>query len=100
MRRTLDRHERELAEMIRQLGGSASRPPAPDPSGQYLSFLSLKFLIPKLIEAKKLMIDRYDHALSAVDNEAARALLQKHIREMNADLAALNDLNAELVAHK
>src|SRR5437868_6141681 len=36
------------------------------PEEQYLAFLSFKFLLPKLADAKRLMIDRYNNAISAM----------------------------------
>jgi hypothetical protein len=90
IRRQLDQHERELSDLIKKLGGEPAIPPKPDPDEQYLSYLSLKFLLPKLVAAKKLMIDRYHHALGVVkDNPAIVELLEKHMKEMRDDLAIL-----------
>src|SRR4051812_29079450 len=55
----------EIAELIESLGGV----PAPrniQPEEQYLAFLSLKFLLPKLVNDKQLLITRYENALRAM----------------------------------
>src|SRR5665213_189491 len=54
----LDQHAQEVSHLIRHLGGRPSTPPAPKAEDQYLSFLSLRFLLPKLVDAKELMIQR------------------------------------------
>src|SRR3712207_4700823 len=49
----------ELFAVVESLGGSP--PPLAPPAGdQYLAYLSLKFLLPKLVEAKELVIQRYE----------------------------------------
>src|SRR3954469_25224389 len=47
-------HVMELAAMIDHLGG-IPLPRSIQPEEQYLAFLNLKFLLPKLAEAKRLM---------------------------------------------
>jgi hypothetical protein len=90
MRKHLDQHERELSDLIRTLGGEASSPPAPQAEEQYLSYLSLKFLLPKLVDAKELMIRRYENVLRAIDkNPQITPLLRRHLAEMEVDLATL-----------
>jgi len=101
MRRHLDQHERELIELIHQLGGAPSIPPPPQAEDQYLSFLSLRFLLPKLVEAKELMIQRHENALRVVSgNPKVTQVLQRHIDEMRADLEILRKSTAELLAHR
>jgi hypothetical protein len=59
------RHVAALGSMIQRLGGF----PAPRPvraEEQYLAFLSLKFLLPKLVDEKLLITRRYDNALRAM----------------------------------
>ena len=59
------RHVEALGSMIQALGGyPAPRPVRPEE--QYLAFLSLKFLLPKLVDEKSLIIQRYDNALRAI----------------------------------
>src|SRR5256885_8269903 len=56
---TLRRHTGELYALIEHLGG-IPRPCGLAPEEQYLAFLSLKFLLPKLLDAKRLTIRRYE----------------------------------------
>src|SRR5688500_904651 len=56
------RYTMELARMIQRLGGE----PVPrrlQPEEQYLGFLSLKFLLPKLVDEKVLILQRYENVL-------------------------------------
>src|SRR5580693_7973257 len=66
MRRHLDQHEAELSQLIRDLGGEPSTPPKPRAEDQFLDYLSLKFLLPKLVDAKRLMIERHQNVLRAI----------------------------------
>lgn len=59
------RHAMELAGMIDRLGG-VPVPGGIQPEEQYLAFLTLKFLLPKLVNAKKLTVERYDNTLRAL----------------------------------
>ncbi|MGE5608379.1 MAG: hypothetical protein ACM359_03940 [Bacillota bacterium] len=59
------RHEAELMDLIENLGG-VPQSPLVTPEHQYLSFLSLEFLRPKLIQAAQLAITRYESALAAL----------------------------------
>ena len=96
--RHLDRHQRELSELIRKLGGTPAHPPLPDPEDQYLSFLSLKFLLPKLVESKELMIQRHQSVLNMIQADPeVMQLLQRHTDEMQSDLTILKRV-ADLVA--
>ena len=63
------RHVDAIGSMIQALGGyPAPRPVRPEE--QYLAFLSLKFLLPKLVNEKQLVIRRYDNALRAMPADA------------------------------
>jgi hypothetical protein len=80
----------ELSDMIDDLGGT------PIPRGlqtedQYLAYLSLKFLLPRLIGAKELAIARWERARSLLGTQSPRAaaLVDKHLAEHRADLAIL-----------
>src|SRR5205085_11955540 len=56
----------ELADLIESLG-VVPTPAASLRSGeQYLAFLSLKFLLPKLVEEQKLLITRYENAMRTI----------------------------------
>jgi bacterioferritin (cytochrome b1) len=80
------RHAGELARAIQDLGGEpASRGVRPEE--QYLAFLSLKFLLPKLVEEKKLILQRYENALRGVDGLAPPHIVQM-LREQQAECRA------------
>jgi bacterioferritin (cytochrome b1) len=84
------RRASELSNLIENLGGT------PIPRGlqaedQYLAYLSLKFLLPRMIGAKKLAIVRWETArnLLADRSPQAAALLDKHLAEHRAHLSLL-----------
>jgi hypothetical protein len=85
-----ERHAAELAALIDQLGG-AFRPEPVHPENQYLAYLSLKFLLPKLANAKRDVIERYENARRALRDAPAEvtALLDAHLAAHRADLATL-----------
>jgi hypothetical protein len=65
---------------------------------QYLAYLSLRFLLPKLVEAKELMIRRYDNALKGMGAAApaeAKALLNEIADRHRADLQVLQRATAD-----
>jgi hypothetical protein len=90
MAETSDRHAAELAALIDALGGTV-RLATVQPENQYLAFLSLKFLLPKLAEAKRRMIERYDNALRALKGAPAAVseLLQAHVARHREEAAML-----------
>lgn len=71
---TSDRHAGDLSELIESLGGFPL-PRSLRAEEQYLAFLSLKFLLPKLADEKRLMIRRYENALRAIGTDAPRRIL-------------------------
>jgi hypothetical protein len=91
----------ELFRTIEQLGGSVP-PRRPRPEEQYLSYLSLKFLLPKLVDAKRLVIQRYENAQKAVGREPSAAvvveLLDRHLADHRAELATLESDAARVAA--
>jgi hypothetical protein len=84
------RREGELAALIDELG---STPPAPAVSkeNQYLAFLSVDFLLPKLRDAKKVSIANYEKAirLAGNENELVSSVLHSHLEEHRRELALL-----------
>jgi hypothetical protein len=64
------KRSQDLYRLIERLGGSP-RPRGLQPEEQYLSYLSLKFLLPKIVDAKELIIRRYENALLALQNGQA-----------------------------
>jgi hypothetical protein len=99
---TIDRRAGALVGMIERLGGTPRIARGIDREEQYLAFLSLKFLIPKLVDSKKLLIQRYENALRAIrsnDDGAADAkqLIDSLLAEHRAQLQVLEQA-AERVA--
>jgi hypothetical protein len=96
-----NRRSMELAEMIDQLGG-LPLPGSVQPEEQYLAFLTLKFLLPKLADAKRLMIQRYENMLRALSGAPPEviALLDSHLAEHRADLQVLQRAAADLLTRK
>jgi hypothetical protein len=89
------RHAAALGGLIEQLGG-ATQPRAVQPEDQYLAYLSLKFLLPKLADAKRMTIERYANALRALRGASPEvlALLDGNLAEHRADLGVLESAAA------
>ena len=85
------RRARELADLIDSLGTVPTPHPVIRDDEQYLAYLSLKFLLPRLVHEKKLQIERYENALSAIGKESREVgvLLAAHLDEMRRELAQL-----------
>jgi hypothetical protein len=83
---------RRPAELITSLGGLL-RPESVHPANQYLSFLTLKFLLPKLADAKRNTIERYENALRALPLAPPEVMrvLNAHLADHRADLATLEE---------
>ena len=92
---------RDLYETIEALGGTPL-PRSLQPEEQYLAFLSLKFLLPKIVDAKNLVIRRYENAVKAIgkDPPEVLALLQSHLAQHRAELAVLERTTAGVLAAK
>ena len=58
-----DRREQELAELIDRLGGFPG-PRVLQPEEQYMAYLSLRYLLPKLVDAQQQLLQRYQDALA------------------------------------
>lgn len=87
---TNQRHAGDLAELIESLGGYPL-PRSIRPEEQYLAFLSLKFLLPKLANQKQLTIEGYENALGAIGaaHREVTDLLRAHISTHRHDLELL-----------
>ncbi len=88
----------ELWRMIEDLGGTP-RPRRPQPAEQFLAFLSIKFLLPKLVDAKELLMQRYRNAVAAAGKAPGPAadLLRRHLSEHAGEMEILQQA-AEAVA--
>jgi hypothetical protein len=60
------RHARELSDLIVSRGGTPLAEHRVRPEDQNLSFLSLKFLMPKLVAEKDLILTRYENAKASI----------------------------------
>jgi hypothetical protein len=98
------RRARELADLVDALGSVPTPMVGVRRDEQYLAFLSLKFLLPKLVEEKKLHIARYENAVAGIKrapspSPEAIPLLESHLAELRDELAALEKAAAH-VAHQ
>jgi len=93
------RYVMALANMIQRLGGEpVARPVRPEE--QYLAFLSLKFLLPKLVDEKMLILQRYDNALRRIPDAPPEVieLLERHQEECRAQLEQLKKASEDVIA--
>src|SRR4051794_13147350 len=103
---TIETRAGRLADQIERLGGvPTSIPRGIDREEQYLAFLSLKFLLPKLVEAKQEMIIRYQNALKTIrGNEDGAAevkvLLGDLLDEHRDQLKTLEEAAARVMTQK
>lgn len=82
----------ELWRMIEDLGGEP-RARGLQPAEQFLAFLSIKFILPKLVDAKELLLQRYRNAVAAVGSVPGRAadLLDRHLSEHAGEMEILQE---------
>jgi len=93
------RYVMALAEMIQRLGGEP-RTRMVRPEEQYLAFLSLKFLLPKLVDEKILILQRYENTLRQVPESfpEVRRLLLEHQAECTKQLETLKRASEDVIA--
>ena len=93
------RHVRELGELIQSLGGVPVHSFGVQNEEQYLAFLSLKFLLPKLVDAKKLTIRRYENAISALEGAPPEvlSLVTAQLTEHRTQLETLQKSAADVL---
>jgi hypothetical protein len=95
----------ELADLIESLGTVPTPAVGIRRDEQFLAYLSLKFLLPKLVDEKKLHIERYENALRGIKSlpqvppEVPR-LVQSHLAELRGELAALEAAAAHVAGNK
>ena len=94
----------EIAEMIYTVGGQPI-PRSVEPEEQYLAFLSLKFLLPKLVDAKKLTIRRYENTLNTLRSietapDEVSEVLRRHVADHRGELKVLERATEQVLAGK
>lgn len=99
-----NRRAGELFNLIESLGGSPI-PRGLRPEEQYLAFLSLKFLLPKLVTDKKLCIRRYENALNGIRHVpngtgVVTETLNGHLAEQKRELKVLEEAAANVARPK
>jgi hypothetical protein len=84
------RRAAELSKLIADLG-STQIPRASPAEELYEAYLSLKYLLPRLINEKELTIARYEAAKLSLGDRSpeANAFVQKHLSEHHAEMAIL-----------
>jgi rubrerythrin len=98
---TNERHGAELYALIEHLGGEP-RTRGVEPEEQYLAFLSLKFLLPKLVDAKRLTIRRYENAIKSIGKgpDDVNAVLESHVADLRAELQVLEHTAKQVAGGK
>ena len=93
------RYSMDLARMIQRLGGEPV-PRRVQPEEQYLAFLSLKFLLPKLVDEKILILQRYENALRQLSGAPPEVLdlLRRHQVECREALEKLKKASEDVIA--
>jgi hypothetical protein len=97
---TTNRQCAELHALIESLGGDPRRRGL-EPEEQYLAFLSLKFLLPKLADAKRLTIQRYENTIKSIGGKAVAdvtGVLERHLGEHRAELSVLEKATQQVLA--
>jgi hypothetical protein len=88
-------HCAHLTRAIEELGG-VTLPPRAGGEEQYLAYLSLKFLLPRLAQDKRESIERYENALKSLAGapDDVRRLLESHLATHRRQLQLLQDAAA------
>lgn len=94
-------NERELADLLRPSDGAAVDACRVRPDPSFLEFLSLKFLIPKLANAKEVLVRYYENALRALGTDGAEVqpVLRRQLAGHKADVAVLRRAAEAARAH-
>src|SRR5687767_7769342 len=93
----------QLADLIESLGTVLTPQVGVRRDEQFLAYLSLKFLLPKLVEEKGLELQRYENALRGIKPfpnvpPEVPAVLTAHLAQLRGELAALETAAAHVVA--
>jgi hypothetical protein len=93
----------ELADLIDSLGTVPTPQVGVRRDEQFLAYLSLKFLLPKLVDEKGLEVQRYENALRGIKAfpnvpSEVPAVLNAHLAQLRAELGALETAAAHVAA--
>ena len=91
----------ELADLIDSLGTVPTPQVGIRRDEQFLAYLSLKFLLPKLVEEKKLDVQRYENAIRGITPfpsvpPEVPAVLSAHLAQLRGELTALEQAAAHV----
>jgi hypothetical protein len=105
LQQMVESNRRHVGELWRTIDGLGGEPKVGGVQSeeQYLAFLSLKFLLPKLVEAKKLTMRRYENVINSIGPgapAAVREVLQNHLAEHRQELGMLEKATAQVLAGK
>ena len=94
-----ERYVMALASMIQRLGGEPVTRMVRTEE-QYLAFLSLKFLLPKLVDEKVLILQRYENVLRRIPDAPPEVLelLRMHQAECREALQTLRKASEDVIA--
>ena len=101
MVKTHTRHCSELYRLIEYLGGIPINP-QPQPEEQYMAFLALNFMLPKLVSTRKDTISTLTKALATLAKAPAevKSLLQAHLKDHQRELAILEKAESHIAPGK
>ena len=93
----------QLADLIESLGTVPTPQVGVRREEQFLAFLSLKFLLPKLLDEKRLELQRYENALRGIKSfpnvpPQVTGVLNAHIAQLRGELASLEQAAAHVAA--
>ena len=93
----------ELADLIEALGTVPTPQVGIRRDEQFLAYLSLKFLLPKLVDEKKLHLQRYENAIRGIKAfpnvpPEVTATLANHLAHLRDELTALEQAAAHVAA--
>ena len=96
------RNADELARLVRQMGGEPVEQIRTAPHPPMLEFISLKFLLPKLVEDKELIVRFYENALRAIGPSAPSIseALRRHLAQHQEHLRTFREAAREAGAHR
>jgi hypothetical protein len=90
---------RDLADLLDSLGNVPTPHMSVRRDEQFLAFLSLQFLLPKLLDEKRLEVQRYENALRGIKPfpqvpPEVPAVLNRHLAQLQRELASLEQAAA------